>query len=190
MDDCEDIIDTCDDKSSKQCCQNAQKIFTKVGLCLEISQTPLQKREDQVGLKREFLQIQTLLPVSLRLDYLKSGRIGQPVLSLPYWGETYLCDDQWGQEEARVICRGLGYSNGRKFYKSKPRLDLRSFGEYFGKFHCLGDESSLLDCPRTQFPGCEIEERISIVMCDLGGLNGVHMETKTKGYPTVPVCLD
>ena len=184
MDDCEDIIDTCDgERDAKDCCQHSQKIFTKKGLCLEISQTQLKNREDQVGLKKDFLEIHQLLSITVKLEFIKSGRIGHPVLSLPFWGETYLCDSQWGEEEAQVICRGRGYRNGRKFYKSKPRMVLSSFGEYFGKFDCTGSEDNLLDCPRTIINGCKIEEKISTVMCDVGGLDGVHMKTKTKGYP-------
>ena len=89
MDDCEDIIETCDgERSAKECCENSQKVFTKAGLCLEISPGLLEKREDQVGLRAEFLQIHKHLPTSVRLDFIKSERIGHPVLALPYWGET------------------------------------------------------------------------------------------------------
>ena len=184
MDDCEDIIETCHgEKGSKDCCQHSEKVYTKAGLCLQISQTPTTRKDDQVGFKKDFLQIHNLLPVSMRLNMLDSVRIGHPVLSLPYWGETYLCDDQWGQEEAAVICRGLGFNNGKKFYQSKPSTGKISFGQYFGKFNCTGSEDSLLDCPRTEFAGCDVEEKISSVMCDVGGLHGVHMRTKTKGYP-------
>ena len=58
MDDCEDIIETCHgEKGSKDCCQHSEKVYTKDGLCLQISQTPTTRKDDQVGFKKDFLQV-------------------------------------------------------------------------------------------------------------------------------------
>ena len=58
------------------------------------------------------------------------------------WGTV--CDDEWDQREATVVCRGFGYGDG-------TTVDYSSFGEGTGPIHltnlgCLGDEENLGYC--------------------------------------------
>ena len=61
------------------------------------------------------------------------------------WGG--ICDDSWGQPDADVVCRMLGYPSAETVYtKSTP------FGHGTGSFvlddvHCVGTETSVFDCP-------------------------------------------
>ncbi|XP_056014421.1 deleted in malignant brain tumors 1 protein-like [Ostrea edulis] len=67
------------------------------------------------------------------------------------WGT--ICDDGWGQDEARVICRTLGYSE----YGVAVSNGL--FGEGSGPIvlddvHCRGDENSVVDCSYSSVHNC------------------------------------
>ncbi|XP_060081997.1 deleted in malignant brain tumors 1 protein-like [Ylistrum balloti] len=62
------------------------------------------------------------------------------------WGTV--CDDNWGNDDARVVCRQLGYSGGTFTREA-------SFGEgseptWMDDVECTGSESRLMDC---RFPG-------------------------------------
>ncbi|XP_012938540.1 galectin-3-binding protein, partial [Aplysia californica] len=60
------------------------------------------------------------------------------------WGSV--CDDNWGIEEANVVCRQLGYSKAvrasrRSMYGvGRQRMWMRNV-------KCTGDEEKLSDCP-------------------------------------------
>ena len=63
------------------------------------------------------------------------------------WGTV--CDDLWDDRDAAVACRQLGYQGGTAILRS-----FRRFGEgtgpiYLDNVECRGDESRLIDCPRT-----------------------------------------
>ena len=61
------------------------------------------------------------------------------------WGG--ICDDYWGQPDADVVCRMLGYHSAETVYThSTP------FGHGTGSFvlddvGCVGTETSVFDCP-------------------------------------------
>jgi len=81
-----------------------------------------------------------------------------------------VCDDDWGENEARVVCRELGYGGVLRF----------TTGSEFGpvpaphtgdKPRCEGTEENLLDCTSSSPPGMQ---------CDSGEGAGVicdHIET-------------
>jgi len=81
-----------------------------------------------------------------------------------------VCDDDWGEDEARVVCRELGYGGVLRF----------TTGSKFGpvpaphtgnKLRCEGTEENLLDCTSSSPPGMQ---------CDSGEGAGVicdHIET-------------
>ena len=61
------------------------------------------------------------------------------------WGTV--CSKRWGQVEAAVVCRQLGFVNGNS-------LPIRSagYGEgtgtiWLSRVECLGSEANLADCP-------------------------------------------
>ena len=62
------------------------------------------------------------------------------------WGT--ICDDYWGIEEANVICRMLGYSQGAwsthccGWYRGSYELKK----VWLDNVHCVGDEKSIAEC--------------------------------------------
>ncbi|KAK1885791.1 Neurotrypsin [Dissostichus eleginoides] len=68
------------------------------------------------------------------------------------WGSV--CSDDWGDEDAAVVCRQLGKGiSGRAravplFHPSMAKLHWRAV-------HCQGEESDLLQCPKTVWNGGE-----------------------------------
>ena len=69
-----------------------------------------------------------------------------------------MCDDGWGEEEARTVCRVLGYKAGQPTKESKfgpvPR-DLVIL-------NCRGGEDRLEDCRSITATHCDIE--VSLVI--------------------------
>ncbi|XP_071955475.1 scavenger receptor cysteine-rich domain-containing protein DMBT1-like [Antedon mediterranea] len=83
-----------------------------------------------------------LVPVRLRGGSTSNeGRV--EILYNGVWGTV--CDDDWGTEDGRVICKQLGYSGA-------VRVTAKAFwGEGTGPIHldnveCNGDETSIIDC--------------------------------------------
>ena len=77
-----------------------------------------------------------------------------------------VCDDDWGENEARVVCRELGYGGVLRF----------TTGSMFGqvpaphtgdKLRCEGAEENLLDCTSSSPPGmqCDSGEGAGVI-CD------------------------
>ena len=61
------------------------------------------------------------------------------------WGTV--CDDLWGQNDANVVCRQLGFPGSIGYTKSQ------TFGAGSGpilldNMRCVGDETSIMDCPK------------------------------------------
>ena len=61
------------------------------------------------------------------------------------WGG--ICDDNWGQPDANVVCRMLGYPSAETVYTGST-----PFGHGTGSFvldnvNCVGTETSVFDCP-------------------------------------------
>ncbi|CAD5124263.1 DgyrCDS12557 [Dimorphilus gyrociliatus] len=61
------------------------------------------------------------------------------------WGT--LCDDLWGANDAKVMCRMMGYADGRPLYNS--HFGPGSGPIYANGFRCNGNETSLLRCSTT-----------------------------------------
>ena len=177
---CQDLLTNCDNFWT-------ENILTDAGICLKAisgSQLPT-SRESHIG--KVFLEAKPLLNISLSLKSEKSKRLGHPVLSVDHWGQSYLCDSQWRQSEAQVMCRELGFDSGVKFYKQSISNDLSiTYASYIGKFSCNGDEKTLNDCDRVSLEdNCESSGDLSLLLCDTGSLNGVHRKTKVRGFPFI-----
>ena len=138
-----------------------------------------------ISLESEFIASKHLLPLTVSLQSKTSQRLGHPVVSLKYFGDSYLCDNQWSQNEATVMCRELGFSSGTKFYKNTTDSAKKiSFAKYLGAFQCSGDETSLFECDRIIMEKpCQQSIKLSLLLCDNGGLDGVHRKTKVRGFP-------
>ncbi|OWF49695.1 Deleted in malignant brain tumors 1 protein [Mizuhopecten yessoensis] len=66
------------------------------------------------------------------------------------WGTV--CDDLWGDVDARVVCRQLGYSGGT--FRREAHFGSGSEPTWLDDVACSGNESRLMDCG---FPGWGIE---------------------------------
>ena len=61
------------------------------------------------------------------------------------WGTV--CDDQFGWNDAAVVCRQLGFSYAWT-YGRRPNRD--ASGPIWPGFQCNGSEARLVDCPHTE----------------------------------------
>ena len=59
------------------------------------------------------------------------------------WGT--ICDDDWDINDARVVCRQLGFRVALNAYQN-ARYGQGTGPILFGNVNCLGSESSLLSC--------------------------------------------
>ena len=146
-----------------------------------------QSTENYQKFKTDFLVASKLMDMKVELESDISRRIGHPVINLKYWGATHLCDNQWSHTEAKVMCRELGFESGAKFYKKQTSSEHKTtFASYLGKFHCQGDEEQLSECDRIVLEeSCEEAQELSLLQCDVGGFDGVHKNTKVRGYPFI-----
>ena len=179
--DCQDIVQNCHQL-------NHQKVLTEKGLCIEVSQEKIEARDTlETSIKQEFINQKEMLRISVRLKS-DSVRLGHPLVNMNYWGDSQLCDSQWSHREAEVMCRELGFSSGAKFYQAELLQDSPGvrYAPYLGRFQCAGQEERLTDCDRVELPGgCPATSQLSLLLCDVGGLDGVHKETKVHGYPFI-----
>ena len=186
---CSSLVSNCGSGEKVDCCKDARPVHTLVGPCL------------QLGSSNSFspsalpsLLTKHTLNLTVEIDSVNSPRIGHPVVSAEHWGHSYLCDSQWGDREAEVMCRTMGYIGGRRHRKIKPTLGLANsmarFGRFLGKFQCSGGELSLGDCSRTEHAGCGLgeEEEISTLLCDPGGLQHNNLlQAGTRGFSYLKV---
>ena len=52
--------------------------------------------------------------IRVALSGTSSARVGFPVVTSNYFGSKYLCGDTWGDAEADVICKSLGFVGGER----------------------------------------------------------------------------
>lgn len=82
------------------------------------------------------------------------------------WGTV--CDDFWDIEDAKIVCRQLGFSAAA----AAPKY--AHFGQGQGLIHlddveCNGYEISILDCPRSSSENCGHSEDAGVV-CEPGNI--------------------
>ena len=74
-----------------------------------------------------------------------SGRVELRPASGGSWGT--ICDDDFDEEEASVICKMLGYPYGINVPNPIAYFGWSDGGPiYMDDLHCVGDETSILDC--------------------------------------------
>jgi len=78
-----------------------------------------------------------------------------------------VCDDGWGQNEADVVCRSLGYSGGSATTNS--RFGIAPGGDFgMDDVKCQGYEDKLTDCQYASYDDCEASEAAGVVCEDNG----------------------
>ena len=117
-----------------------------------------------------FFPVETPLELSVRLvggSTSSEGRV--EVSNGRAWGTV--CDDGWGIEEAKVVCRSLGYPY--------VHSSLVSFGEgtgpiYLEDLSCVGDEHNLTECPNLNWGVHDCDHSKDVGVSCLGRLmNGL-----------------
>ncbi|XP_067661710.1 uncharacterized protein [Haliotis asinina] len=108
-----------------------------------------------------------------------SGRV--EVLINGVWGTV--CDDQWDDLDAAVVCRMLNYRNGGQAFP------LARYGQGTGPIHlddvrCDGDEERIDQCRMTTISNCQHSEDASVI-CDPSGPAVPTSTPPTTDQPTV-----
>ncbi len=68
-----------------------------------------------------------------------------------------ICDDEFTELSAKVVCRQLGIPGGVRLIKADY---LRGSGVvWFGNVKCIGNESKITDCPHGKWGGSNCEHR-------------------------------
>ena len=78
------------------------------------------------------------------------------------WGTV--CDDSWGIDDARVVCRSLGYRDALSA-PSQTRFGQGSGPIWMDNVQCSGNEAHIFDCPHNGFGNhdCSHGEDASVV---------------------------
>ena len=91
------------------------------------------------------------------------------------WGTV--CDDDWDMNDARVVCRQLGFPNVDSAPRS-ARFGSGSGQVWLDNVGCLGSESSIVDCPHRGWGvhNCNHNKDASVIcsskLCRLGFSKG------------------
>jgi len=79
-----------------------------------------------------------------------------------FWG--HICDSDWDDNDANVVCRMLGFKSGQAVYTyiadKEPII--------MGSVNCGGGESSIMDCSIPRFQEghtCTIRDTVAGVIC-------------------------
>ena len=86
-----------------------------------------------------------------------------------------VCDQDWDDVDAGVLCRMLGYAAGRATTGSQ-------FGEMTSNYlmtevRCSGTELSLLDCPHSRLASCA-SDQVTALQSSLFSIQVLHYKIK------------
>ena len=75
-----------------------------------------------------------------------------------------VCDDDWGDQEAQVVCRELGFKSGGYATKESyfGSVDLETQAGW-DQVRCSGRESSLTECRHESYDDCGNSEGAGVV---------------------------
>ncbi|KAJ8032574.1 Macrophage receptor MARCO [Holothuria leucospilota] len=103
-----------------------------------------------------------------------SGRV--KILYDNQWG--FVCgDDQWDLNDARVVCRQLGYDKATQIYTFSPRRVPKIV--WMSNVQCRGNETSISSCRH---------ERFRQGSCSIGKYAGVACQGKCIQYLNTHTC--
>ena len=94
---------------------------------------------------------------------LKDSRFG-----LPYQGNVWVrnkpvCDDDWGVEEAQVVCRQLGFPGFINYTKVNKFGPINTGRFSMDDVRCRGTETDILDCRHSSSDDCTDEEGAGVI---------------------------
>ena len=129
-------------------------VLTESGPCYKLTSTSSSHStsggHEAGNLLGHFLQrAKRDLNLSLTLTGTTSSRVGFPTINSTIFGRKYLCLDHFGDSEAEVICRQMGFKSGGKMHKFVPGTEqsqLKSINIYGLGVNCTGNEDHLLQC--------------------------------------------
>ncbi|XP_053406028.1 deleted in malignant brain tumors 1 protein-like isoform X2 [Mercenaria mercenaria] len=109
---------------------------------------------------------QTEYSVSLKGSLKYTGQVVLKYLGVP----GRICWTGWSDEDARVVCRELGFRNGSAYYHYKSSFIYLDYnGPYWtSSVKCIGNETQLSECPHAGFghvKQCEDRGHYAGVIC-------------------------
>lgn len=81
------------------------------------------------------------------------------------WGTV--CDDNWDIEDAKVVCRMLGFGPARRVIDTSGMRQTYST-IYLDEVGCLGNETSLFECPHNKIHDCTHAEDAGVECWEVG----------------------
>jgi hypothetical protein len=119
----------------------------------------------------------TAIPVRLQGPSSSNGIGRVEIFYGGQWGT--ICDDYWDINDARVVCRQLGYLNAvralRGFYVPDGTGQI-----WLSKLRCKGNEQNLTSCPHTEWGNHKCSHREDVgVECSLTGNFTVKLNNYT-----------
>ena len=84
------------------------------------------------------------------------------------WGTV--CDDFWDIDDARVVCRQLGFRNALDAYR-RAHYGQGTGPIFLDNVHCRGDESALISCSyrEVSYHSCDHSEDAGVRCGNTGG---------------------
>ncbi|XP_033097895.1 deleted in malignant brain tumors 1 protein-like [Anneissia japonica] len=99
--------------------------------------------------------------LEIRLDISRECEGRVEVWSEGRWGTV--CDDYWSMEDANVVCRYLGFTEGALGAPMQARFGVGSGDIILDDVRCGGTESSIFDCSHTERHNCGHHEDASVI---------------------------
>lgn len=95
----------------------------------------------------------------------KLGRGRVEVLFKGQWGT--ICDDGWDLDDARVVCRQLGYKD---VLRTLYRVPFGTGPIWLDNLYCSGNEQNIAKCPHPGWGdhGCSHAEDVGVVCITAG----------------------
>lgn len=81
-----------------------------------------------------------------------------------------ICDDGFGNNEARVICRALGKPWTGAVAVARAVYGMGSGSILMSELACTGSEAEVLQCPYVKMPICSHAEDAGVVCRDAGAM--------------------
>jgi len=103
-----------------------------------------------------------------------------------YVDDKPVCDDDWDDDDAKVVCKELGFDGGYATTESKyGNVDLER-QTCFDDVRCSGRESSLLDCRHSSQDDCGDSEGAGVVCYGGEGSGSGIQDSYYDAYPSPP----